>query len=166
MTKKRYKSLKCRVPLDRTQTDTKLFFLSLSLSRHVCLMSVCECILVSRFFPSFFTREKSGVDKLWTFALQRWKIASPRNAVSGEITKYYFYRTLSIYEYGPRRVVKILCKWFTCRIFVALNWGNCCPVCVALEESFASLFVVVVVKMVPFLVANWKKVSGFVTDDW
>ena len=95
----------------------------------------------------------------------RCEVILPRNEVRGEITEYYFYPTLSIYEHGTRRVVTILFKWFTCRIFVALNRGNCCPVCVALEESFASLFVVAVVKVVPFLVANLKKVSGFVTDD-
>ena len=31
---------------------------------NVCLKSVCECILVSRFFPSFFKMENRGDVKL------------------------------------------------------------------------------------------------------
>ena len=64
--------------------------------------SMCECVLVSRFFTFVFTRENPGFDELWIFTLMegekmKREVILPRSEMRAEITKYCFYQTLSMH---------------------------------------------------------------------
>ena len=72
------------------------------LASYVCLKSLCECIHVARFFPSFSTRENPGFVELETLTLvegekMRCEVILRRNKIRGEITEHYFYHNLSLY---------------------------------------------------------------------
>ena len=59
-------------------------------SRHVCLKSVCECVPVSRFFPSVFLRKTVFCWNL-NFCTHLWwtgKVILLRNEMASEITEY------------------------------------------------------------------------------